>query len=524
MAWAMREGIPMRREVCFALAALAALSIAYDARGQGGEGLGTFRHAAAPTAEPAAPAEAPPEPWAPVPTEFTSLVNVAPGLLPYFNNGPVFGLPGTVLGDFRQRTQLMGDWGGLRTDLARQGFFFDLYTTSTYQQASGGLKTGSAFVQNIQFSINVDTGRAGLWSGGMFHFTLQSRYGDPPQDTFTAGSFAPQYTGFVEPDPLGFHDTLPSEYFFVQAFGKHFSVVAGKISDVFIPDQTLFGDSYKYYFANFNLNKNPITTEFYHPTAWAALGVWAPTEWLVIGGGVLDPNSRAENLATNAFDRVNLYLTAVASYKIADLPGQFSPALNWSNQSKIDLTSPFGTLSPAQIPQAVGVLAGSGMTEGLPIHFKHDSYFAIANLSQYLCVLDDSETAAKKLKSGQPIRGLGVFGRLGFAPEQSNTITRDASIGIFDHGPFESREYDSFGVGAYYNVISRDTKSGIAELTAGTTRVKNETGIEVFYDYAITPAVRLIPSYQHIWDPLTAQVATHKDDADVFLLRLNVAW
>src|SRR5262249_31338446 len=160
---------------------------------------------------------------------------------------------------------------------------------------------------------------------------------------------------------------------------------------------------YKYYFANFNLNKNPITTEFYHPTAWCALGVWVPTQWLVIGVGALDPNSRSENFATNAYDHVNLYLTAVPSYKIADLPGQFSPAFNWSNQSKINLTSPFGALSPAQVPQAVGVLAGSGMTQGLPINSTNDSWFAIANLSQYLYVTDDSDTVAKKLKSGQRI-------------------------------------------------------------------------------------------------------------------------
>ena len=34
-------------------------------------------------------------PWASVPTEKGSLANLAPVLLPYFNNGPVFGLPGT---------------------------------------------------------------------------------------------------------------------------------------------------------------------------------------------------------------------------------------------------------------------------------------------------------------------------------------------------------------------------------------------------------------------------------------------
>jgi porin len=36
--------------------------------------------------------------------------------------------------------------------------------------------------------------------------------------------------------------------------------------------------------------------------------------------------------------------------------------------------------------------------------------------------------------------------------------------------------------------------------------------------------VRLIPSYQHIWHPLTAQVAAKQDHADVFLLRLAMTF
>ena len=78
------------------------------------------------------------------PSPKKSLVDLAPGLLTFFNNGPVFGIPGTEVGSIWERTQLTGDWGGLRTDLARHGLFFDVYSTGTYQDVtSGGLKTGS---------------------------------------------------------------------------------------------------------------------------------------------------------------------------------------------------------------------------------------------------------------------------------------------------------------------------------------------------------------------------------------------
>lgn len=37
--------------------------------------------------------------WGPVPTKKASVANLAPYLLPYFNNGPVFGLPGCAQAD-----------------------------------------------------------------------------------------------------------------------------------------------------------------------------------------------------------------------------------------------------------------------------------------------------------------------------------------------------------------------------------------------------------------------------------------
>src|SRR5579862_5945237 len=69
-------------------------------------------------------------PWGPVSTQKKSLVNMEPWVLPFFNNGLVFGVPGTVAGNLWARTQLTGDWGGARKELAGRGWFFDAYTTS----------------------------------------------------------------------------------------------------------------------------------------------------------------------------------------------------------------------------------------------------------------------------------------------------------------------------------------------------------------------------------------------------------
>ena len=125
----------------------------------------------------------------------------------------------------------------------------------------------------------------------------------------------------------------------------------------------------------------------------------------------------------------------------------------------------------------MGNLLGVAPGKGLIVNEKNESWFFIANVSQYLFLTDDPSSVPEKLKTA-----------------------------------------------FFYNEISSDLKRDVAQLTAGTSKVSDEKGIEVFYDLAITPAVRLIPSYQHIWNPFSAQVVTDQDHADIFLTRLTVAW
>jgi porin len=416
--------------------------------------------------------------------------------------------------------------GGRRTDLTRHGLFFDLYSTSAYQNvASGGLKTGNAFIQNTQLSINVDSGRAGLWSGGVLHVTLESRYGSSsPQNTFTVGSTVPQYTGLAIPGPFFVHDVLPTEYFLFQSLTPKVAVVLGKTNALKHADQTLFGNRYRDYFANLNFNKIPMALNFFNTTSLAAVGVWMPSKRVTVTGGVFDPNSEADNLATRAFDRVNVYGITIVSYKIGNLPGQSWAQANWTNKPKIDLTSPFGQLSPSGVPQALGVLLGTPSAQALPIYYKGKSWVTIGNVSQYLFVKDPPGAVADKLGSGQPLRGIGLLGRIGYAPEDTNPITRHASVALFANGLSDHRPNDSFGLGIYHNGISQPLKTDIARLTEATATLENEQGLEVFYDVAITPAIRLIPSYQHIWNPTTAKVAKNERGADVFLLRSSLTW
>jgi len=74
------------------------------------------------------------------------------------------------------------------------------------------------------------------------------------------------------------------------------------------------------------------------------------------------------------------------------------------------------------------------------------------------------------------------------------------------------------------NATSNDLKNSIKRLTFNTASVNDEMGMEIFYDFAITPAIRFMPSYQHIWDPIAARVSKHENWADLFLSRMTVAF
>ena len=170
------------------------------------------------------------------------------------------------------------------------------------------------------------------------------------------------------------------------------------------------------------------------------------------------------------------------------------------------------------------MLLGTPSVQALPINHKSQSWVTLGNLSQYLFVRDGSGAVAEKLGSGQPLRGIGLFGRIGYAPEETNPVTRHASVALFANGLSDHRPNDSVGVGIYHNGISQPLKHDIARLTESTATLENEQGLEVFYDVAITPAIRLIPSHQHIWNPATAAVAKNERGADVFLLRSSLTW
>jgi porin len=106
------------------------------------------------------------------------------------------------------------------------------------------------------------------------------------------------------------------------------------------------------------------------------------------------------------------------------------------------------------------------------------------NCDQYLVVDPDL-----------PTRGWGVFGRVGIGDDKTNPLAWFLSCGVGGSSPFGSRPADTFGVGWYFASSSNEIGS---ILTAIAGPIGDGQGVELFYNYALTPAIRLTPDLQVI--------------------------
>ena len=87
--------------------------------------------------------------------------------------------PPTYAGDIWSRPRLTGDWGGFRDQLAKKGVVFDADLLLMPQGVlSGGRDTGAGFWGNAEYTLNVDTGKAGLWPGGFLKVAGLTGFGD----------------------------------------------------------------------------------------------------------------------------------------------------------------------------------------------------------------------------------------------------------------------------------------------------------------------------------------------------------
>jgi porin len=132
-------------------------------------------------------------------------------------------------------------------------------------------------------------------------------------------------------------------------------------------------------------------------------------------------------------------------------------------------------------------------------------------------------------KKGQ---GIGIFGRFGASDGDANPVHYFYSIGVGGKGVIPGRALDEFGVGYYYIDVSNPKFTGpLAERDF----LRDEYGVEAYYNFALTPWMKLTPDIQFIRpaqkdvleidrEALIASKKKSVDTATVVGLRLQIVF
>jgi len=386
--------------------------------------------------------------------------------------------------DIWNRKYLTGDWGGKRTEWANKGLQFDVDNVNWADTVVDGGDTGRTEVGgNFQYNLKWDLMRAGILPGALIQVRAESRYGS--SGITNTGQITPNNMAALSPtnysDFDAGYDIALSQLSYLQMFSEHFGVIAGKL-DMYgegAPNEFAGGRG-RTQFMNWNLNVS--TPALFVPASTLGAGVVVlPNKNLTITSlllnGVQCTHSNCfDVLGDNGGLSVN---TASFQYNIGGLPGGVNASLFYFFDANFsDLGS-------------IGIIPGDGVL-GLVGSNKSDSWQTSVSFWQYVSV-EGSHEGPLDLTNKQPdLKGWGVFGSLSFADPDTNPWQTSVAFGVGGRGIVPGRPNDLFGAGGFYNDLATDRLLP----TAGFAR--DYAGTEVFYNLAITPAVRLSTNIQYL--------------------------
>lgn len=399
-------------------------------------------------------------------------------------------------GTFTERTTLTGDWGGLRQDWLDSGFAVNGSLTQVFQAvAAGGVKTGdTAYNALFDYGIALDTAKLGLWPGGFIAVNAQSAFasGLPLRD----GAVSPSDYNVLFPN-LERPTTELMEYYLIQGLSETLGVMVGRVDPV-AWDRNRFAFDPRTQFLNGAISQQLLVGGLVSFSTYTASVMWEANEHLTVLGGVYDPVIRPGEFST-PFNNYGLYSVIELS---SDRGGTARILGVYDNSDGIAFDNPRLILDEIL---------------GIDAETKPNNWMFGVNFEQYVwkpAHAADARVGTKNLKFstssfGFQERGLGIFGRVAFLPESRNAFSTSVSLGLAGRGLLPGRPLDRMGIAGYMLKASGDLGGLAGEL------LDDEWGAEIFYNYAITPAIQATLDLQY-----SHSAVTTVDDAFVVGLRL----
>ena len=337
-----------------------------------------------------------------------------------------------------ERDTLSGDWGGRRTWLKEHGITLAPRLTQFYQ----GLSAGDGdrdfdYGSKADLMLNADLSKLGLWNG--FSVTVHAEYNYGESINGAGGQSVPVNTALVFPGMDGGDAFDLSSVYFQQHFSKSVSLLFGKINMMDMAARTPFKggagiDSF------WNLS-------FVAPPSTFGLWVYDPTS-VVNKTGFEDPFANGTTIRGS----VDFPVT------IGGLSGHQGFVALYSTEEGADLNDIGDTFLPPFPPDYPDI--------------KDDNYYFAYSFDQYLYRVSENSK-----------EGFGLFGQFGISDGNPSRLYWSALVGIGGTGMIPGRSRDNWGIGYYSDAPSRDLQNSLAPVLA----IRDEQGVEIFYNFAVTP-------------------------------------
>jgi porin len=414
-------------------------------------------------------------------------------------------VPETWGGDLWSRPRLTGSWGGLRDELGRKGVVFDADLLLTPQGVlTGGHDTGVEFWGSADYTLNVDTGKLGLWPGGFFKVHAGSTFGESILSD--SGALVPVNTAQLFPEP-GEPSTGLMHATFTQFLGHKLGLLAGKIFTV----DALAGDfagNYRTQFLNTALVL-PMGLATVPLSAYGGGVVVLPWEGAILNGLVLDPDGTvSDNDVTEAFDDgVMVLASGQVAFTPFGLRGTQKAGFMWSNKERLSLIQDPSNLGRFLLTERFPLLGDPGpilrrilerffpelLVPVQPANREDSSWAMFYGFEQYLWH-----------PGGDTRRGIGIFFTFGASDGEANPVKYSYSMGIGGNGVVPGRPRDTFGIGWARTELSDDFLTFLRDrLGLGLER---EDAIELYYNASLTPWLNATVDLQIIEPALTKKL------------------
>lgn len=411
-----------------------------------------------------------------------------------------YDVPSTWGGDLDSRPRLTGDWGGLRDDLAKKGVVLDVDAYWTPQKiTSGGKDSSGGNWGNVNATLNVDTGKAGLWPGGFFKVKTVTSFGHSIyRDT---GALVPSNEAWALPSLE--EDTGLQEFSFLQFLSPKFGVIVGKMDLSVMPGQ-FYGD-YRTQFSNTGLNL-PLASALVPLSAFGAGAIYLPSHDVHLSAMVLDPSGtiKSDDLAHAFDDGVMALATGDVKTNLFGLPGHQSLLLSWSDKERISLIQDPSNIARLLLNERFPRLGNTGpiireilaekapglLVPAQPLNKESDTWAAVYSVEQYLWQ-----------PAGDTKRGIGMFFSAGVSDGRANPIRNSYTLGLVGKGVVPGRPRDDFGIG-WSRVEFSDNFVPYMRDTFGIG-LDHEDAVELYYSASVTPWLTVSPSFQAVRSGLT---------------------